>query len=85
MEEVIDEMAKADVQDVTGESTAAPEATEPVYKYYYNPKRNARAEMFAGVPLDNLTEDQFKGYPRWLQKAIAGAKFYQAEPPVEED
>lgn len=76
---------QASAQGDTGESTAAPEVTEPTIKYYYHPKRNTRNESFAGVPLADLTEEQVNSYPRWIQAALAGAKYYQAEPPDEEE
>jgi hypothetical protein len=65
------------------------EAERPEAMYYYHAAENAHGEYFVGVPQRDLTEAEVKAYPKWIQKALKGSKFYLTEPattePVEED
>lgn len=38
--------------------------------YYYHADKNPSGAFYPGVPLDDLTEDQFNAQPDWIKAAI---------------
>ena len=61
--------------------------------YYYDEEANPEGGFYGGVPLADLTEEQFKALPPYLQKSVEANKMYRktkpqgrkAEKPVEEE
>lgn len=53
--------------------------------YYYDEAANPEGAFFPGVPLADLTEEQFEEQPVWLQASIAAAKFYKKSAPKKAD
>lgn len=51
--------------------------------YKYHKARNRDGGNIPGVPLDDLTEEQFRAQPRWAQAQIKASDMYspyEAEP-----
>lgn len=43
---------------------------------YYDPKRNPEGAHFPGVPLRDLSEEEFKALPDWVQRDIDASGLY---------
>lgn len=48
---------------------------------FYRPDKNTDGGSFPGVPLRDLTEDEFNSYPEWLQRDIDASDLYQKTKP----
>lgn len=51
----------------------------PIARYYDESKNDGRA--FDGVPLHDLTEEEFAELPAWLQASVDAAPFYRKTKP----
>jgi hypothetical protein len=47
---------------------------------YYDPDKNPDGGALPGVPLRDLTTDEFEHYPQWLQRSIDAAPMYRKTP-----
>lgn len=47
---------------------------------YYDAEKNPDGMFLTGVPLRDLTEDEYRAYPDWLKQSIDAAPFYRATP-----
>ncbi len=50
---------------------------------YYDASKNPEERAFDGVPLRDLTIDEFESLPTWLQASVDAAPFYVAAPDSE--
>ncbi len=50
---------------------------------YYDESKNPDRGMFPGVPLADLTEEQYTSYPEWLRRSIDAAPFYRKTKPAQ--
>ena len=48
---------------------------------YYDPSKNPSGACIDGVPLRDLTKDEFDALPTWLQANVAACDFYTFEAP----
>lgn len=49
--------------------------------YYYDESKNPDGAYFGGVPLGNISEEEFESYPKWLQQNIAESPMYRKTNP----
>lgn len=48
---------------------------------YYDETKNPHEAVLPGVPLRDLTEDEFESYPKWLQASIDASPMYRKSNP----
>ena len=48
---------------------------------YYDASKNPEERAFDGVPLRDLTEEEFAELPPWLQASVDGVPFYRKTKP----
>ena len=48
---------------------------------YYDESKNPEGAVFDGVPLRDLTEEEFAELPAWLQASVDAAPFYRKTKP----
>lgn len=48
---------------------------------YYDASKNPEERAFDGVPLRDLTEEEFAELPPWLQASVDAAPFYRKTKP----
>ena len=48
---------------------------------YYDESKNEDGRTYDGVPLRDLTEDEFAALPPWLQASVDAAPFYRKTKP----
>ena len=48
---------------------------------YYDASKNPEERAFDGVPLRDLTEEEFEALPPWLQASVDAAPFYRKTKP----
>lgn len=46
----------------------------------YDASKNPEGTIFDGVPLRDLTQEEFDALPGWLQASVAAAPFYTTVP-----
>lgn len=44
---------------------------------YYDPEKNKEGAAFPGVPLDDVTEEQWASTPEWLQRSVDASPMYR--------
>ena len=49
---------------------------------YYDASKNPECRYFDGVPLRDLTEDEFAALPAWLRSSVKASPFYTTEAPA---
>lgn len=50
-------------------------------KRYYVEANNPEGRFFPGVPLRDLTDDEYEALPAWLQRNVDASDFYRATNP----
>lgn len=50
---------------------------------HYDSTKNLDGGTLPGVPLDDITEEQFASYPEWLQRSIDAHPMYRKSAPRE--
>ena len=50
--------------------------------YTYHPKRNPHGYAIPGVPLRDLSADEYAALPPWLQRAVVASPYYSADAPL---
>lgn len=50
--------------------------------FKYLPEKNPKGRVLTGVPLTDLTTDQYNALPRWVQQSVAACGFYEAVAPT---
>lgn len=48
---------------------------------YYDERKNPDGAFLPGVPLADLTEEQFDALPKWLQLSVDASPFYRKTKP----
>jgi hypothetical protein len=48
---------------------------------YYDKEKNAEGASLPGVPLRDLTDEEFEAYPKWLQASIDATPFFRKSNP----
>ncbi len=48
---------------------------------YYDASKNPEGAVLDGVPLGDVTEDEFAALPAWLQASVDAAPFYRKTKP----
>lgn len=48
---------------------------------YYDDSKNEDGRAFDGVPLRDLTDEEFAALPEWLQLSVDAAPFYRKTKP----
>ena len=49
---------------------------------YYDADKNTNGGELPGVPLRDLTEDEYTNYPQWLQASIDASPMYRKTNPA---
>lgn len=74
------EQARAMVDEQPAERTAAQPEQEPeapkAGPRYYNPERNPSGAYLPGVPLGDMTDQEFAALPLWVQRSVDASGFY---------
>jgi hypothetical protein len=51
---------------------------------YYNAEKNPHGAILPGVPLGDIDQQTFDGYPAWLQQSIDASPMYRkSRPPAD--
>lgn len=53
---------------------------EPIARYY-DESKNSDGGSFPGVPLRDLTEEEFSSLPEWLQRSVDASPIYRKTKP----
>lgn len=56
-------------------------ATRKYYRPDKNPGTKDNPAMLPGVPLADLSDEEYESYPRWLQRSIDASDMYQSTNP----
>jgi hypothetical protein len=56
-------------------------ATRKYYRPDRNPGTEANPAMLPGVPLADLSDEEYEAFPEWLQRSIDASEMYQSTNP----
>jgi hypothetical protein len=62
-------------------ATTEGEEEQATIAYYYLPDQNEAGAHYPGVPMRDLTKDEYEAHPKWIQRSIAASPMYAEEKP----
>jgi hypothetical protein len=67
--------------DNNNKATTEGEEEQATIAYYYLPDQNEAGAHYPGVPLRDLTKDEYEAHPKWIQRSIAASPMYSEDKP----